>query len=213
VLVGHSQGAAIAAVAAVALDDTNPTIITFGDPGSIIGSCSPIDVEKYYRFANTVEDAQGTLDYDPVPYYNGLADQRGKLFIMGDDPNNVVYFGDGNGPNIFQFGYQFKAHSSSRYVSRLQSYRDKSVIGTDGWVDGFACNVDKECIANCVDQRCGQGLGGNGAVCNYDRNCASGRCEGLWPSRKCNPKLGSGKWCDENSDCTSGTCKWTFTCA
>jgi hypothetical protein len=94
--VGHSAGGAIAAVAAVAMDDTKPTIITFGDPGSIIGSCSPVNAGKYYRFANTIKDTQGTLDYDPIPYYNWSADQRGKLFIMGDDANNVVYYGDGN---------------------------------------------------------------------------------------------------------------------
>jgi pimeloyl-ACP methyl ester carboxylesterase len=213
VLVGHSSGGAIAAVAAVALDDTMPMLITFGDPGSISGSCSPIYAEKYYRFVNTALDAQGTLDYDPVPSYNWIADQRGKLFIMGNDENNVVNYGDGNGPNIFQFGYQLNAHRSSQYMNRLHSYQGKNGIGADGWDVDFACNVDRECIADCVDQRCRQGFGGgDGVACNDDSDCESGRCEGLSPG-ECKPQLGSGEWCNEHSDCTSRRCEWTFTCA
>ena len=86
---GHSQGGAIATVAAVAMDDLDPTIITFGQPGTIVGECPSINVEKYYRFANTAADTLlGGLDYDPVPYLNGNTDQMGHLFVMST--NNCV---------------------------------------------------------------------------------------------------------------------------
>lgn len=47
---GHSQGGAIATVAAIAMDDLDPTIIACGQPGTIVGDCSAINVDKYYRF-------------------------------------------------------------------------------------------------------------------------------------------------------------------
>ena len=218
VLVGHSQGAGIAAVARVALDDTKSRfrLITFGDPGSITGRCSSIDIGEYYRFVNTALDAQGALVYDPVPSFNWIADHRGKLFIMGNDEDNVVYYGDGDGdgPDILKFGYQFEAHQSSKYLNRLRFYQGKGGIGTNGWDVDFACNVDRECIDNCVNQRCQQGLGGgDGAACNDDSDCESQRCEGLWSAGECKPRLANGEWCNEHSDCISGLCKWTFTCA
>lgn len=82
VLAGHSQGGAIASIAAVAMDDLDPTVIAFGQPGSIIGDCAPINVDKYYRFVNTLLDGN-RVHYDPVPYLNFNTDHRGHLFIMG----------------------------------------------------------------------------------------------------------------------------------
>jgi hypothetical protein len=133
VITGQSQGGAIATVAAIALEDINSTIIAFGAPGSIIGDCSPIDVNKYYRFLNTVVDGQGNLNYDPVPYLNMNADHRGNLFIMGDDRENVVYYGDGGGPSSLMFGYQYEAHRIDLYLHRMKNYLNKGDLGTDGW--------------------------------------------------------------------------------
>jgi hypothetical protein len=221
VFVGHSQGGAVAAVAAVAMEGINPTIITFGQPASIDGSCTPINVDKYYRFVNTVEDGQGTLDYDPVSYFSFSADQMGNLFIMGDDNENVVYYGDGNGPNLVGFGSQINAHRNGDYFSRLQSYQDKGEIGTSGWRAGFSCNVNEECMdMSCVDGRCHRGEDGD--PCNRDNDCDSGRCEGytsyVW-SGTCEAKLDVGAGCNENSDCTTNTCSntwmqpWSFKCS
>jgi len=50
VLSGHSQGAAIASIAAVAMNDLDPTIIAFGQPGTIVGDCPPLNVDKYFRY-------------------------------------------------------------------------------------------------------------------------------------------------------------------
>jgi hypothetical protein len=221
VLMGHSQGGAVALVAAIAMADIKPTIITFGQPASIVGSCPPIDVEKNYRFVNTVEDAQGTLDYDPVSYLNLSADHMGKLFIMGNDDENVVYYGDGNGPNPVSFGSEFNAHEISDYVNRLLSYQGKGEIGTSGWRMGFSCNVNEECMdKSCVYGWCHRG--DDGDPCNRDNDCDSGRCEGyssyVW-SGTCRPKLDVGAGCDENSDCTTNQCRntwmqpWSFKCS
>jgi len=106
VFAGHSQGAAIATVAAVAMSDLDPTIIAFGQPGTIVGDCPAIKVDKYYRYGtwcgsvymvsacscdvltqmfivNTLLDVWGGLEYDPVPYLNFGADHFGHLFVMG----------------------------------------------------------------------------------------------------------------------------------
>lgn len=85
VFTGHSQGAAIAAVAAVAMDDLDPTVITFGQPGTIVGDCLPINADKYYRFVNAVTDELTGigLDYDPVPCLHWDTDHMGHLIVMG----------------------------------------------------------------------------------------------------------------------------------
>lgn len=214
VFTGKSQGGAIAAVAAVAMEDVDPTIITFGQPGSINGLCSPINVDKYYRFVNTIVDGGEELDYDPVPYLNFDSDQMGHLFIMGNDDQNVVYYGNGYGPTISNFRWLEGAHMTQGYVNRLFSYQTKVPLGTNGWDVGFLCSADEECIGHCVDKHCYQGLDGD--PCNYDSDCDSGRCEGfgsrLW-SGECTPQLERRQWCNENSDCKSEECRWTFRCA
>jgi hypothetical protein len=215
VLVGHSQGGAVALVAAIAMADIKPSIITFGQPASIVGSCPLVDVDKYYRFVNTIVDAYGNLDYDPVSYFSIRADQMGKLFIMGNDDENVVYYGDGNGPNPILFGFQFNAHDLSAHVNSLQSYLGKGEIGTSGWRVGFSCNVNEECMdKSCVDGQCHRG--DDGDSCNQDNDCDSGRCEGYLPyvwSGTCRSKLDVGAGCDENSDCTTNKCSWSFRCS
>lgn len=82
IFAGHSQGGAIASIAAIAMDDMDPTILAFGQPGSIIGDCPSINTDNYYRFVNTVLDGRN-VNYDPVPYLNLNSDHRGHLFVMG----------------------------------------------------------------------------------------------------------------------------------
>jgi hypothetical protein len=135
IITGQSQGGAIATVFAVTVEDIHPTIIAFGTPASIIDYCPSIDVNKYYRFLNTVVDEQGNLKYDPVPYFNMEADQRGHLFIMGDDRENVVYYGDGSGPSslTFPIPLHLDAHQIRAYLRRMRNYHNRSGLGTDGW--------------------------------------------------------------------------------
>ena len=147
VLTGHSAGGATAAVAAVALRETNPTIITFGQPASIVGDCPVINEDKYYRFVNTDVNQRNNLDYDPVPSLTFTIGslQLGNLFLVCDDVNNVVHFGSGNTPSIINWGFDPEAHEAPRYLARLVKYQGKGDLGTNGWATGFACNLDEEC--------------------------------------------------------------------
>lgn len=146
VLTGHSMGGAVASVAAIPLHDVNPMIITFGQPPAIVGDCPVIDADKYFRFENTKLN-QGLslhIDYDPVPQFRAQANQIGSIFILGEDTNNVVGYGDGTSPSIIKYGLDVDAHFSAAYRARLVSYQGKS-IGTDGWNTGFRCNLNEEC--------------------------------------------------------------------
>lgn len=93
VLTGHSQGGAVAAVAAVVLADLNPTVITFGQPPTVDAPCPLLNGERIYRFVNTKATAVG-IAYDPVPMAPGLgADHFGNMIILSDDPTGVAFIG------------------------------------------------------------------------------------------------------------------------
>ena len=66
VITGHSQGGAIAEVAALYLADLNPVIITFGQPLTLDAPCNIITSERIYRFVNTKETESLGIAYDPV---------------------------------------------------------------------------------------------------------------------------------------------------
>ncbi len=65
VLTGHSQGGAIAAVAALPLADLNPFVITFGQPTTLDAPCDLVTSTRWYRFVNTKETPHVGLTYDP----------------------------------------------------------------------------------------------------------------------------------------------------
>ena len=146
VLTGHSMGGATCSVAAVPLHDTNPIIITFGQPPAIVGDCPVINADQYFRFENTILNRGFTrhVDYDPVPQLKAQANHIGTVFILGEDTNNVVEYGDGTSPSIVKWGVDVEAHFSRSYRARLESYQGKS-IGTDGWATGSWCNINDEC--------------------------------------------------------------------
>jgi pimeloyl-ACP methyl ester carboxylesterase len=97
VLVGYSQGAAIAAVAALYLSDLNPFVITFGQPATIDQPCPLITSERYYRYVNSKDSVEGRLSgisYDPVPFLPGLGtDSFGHMIILSSDHTGVAYMG------------------------------------------------------------------------------------------------------------------------
>lgn len=96
VLTGHSQGGAVAAVAAVYMADLNPYVITFGQPATIHKPCPVIRSNRWYRYVNSKSVESGTtgIAYDLVPFVTGFgADQFGHMIILSDDPINVAYIG------------------------------------------------------------------------------------------------------------------------
>ncbi len=86
VVVGHSQGGGIAPVGAVALADTDPTLVLFGAPGSINDDCPPLSREKYHRWLNTYVGSDGKVSHDPVANLNWRSEQYGHMYLMGNDP-------------------------------------------------------------------------------------------------------------------------------
>jgi pimeloyl-ACP methyl ester carboxylesterase len=93
ILTGHSQGGAIAAVAALVLADLNPTVITFGQPSTVNAPCDLLTSDRIYRFVNTKLSDVG-IAYDPVPMAPGLgADHFGNMVILSDDRTGVAFIG------------------------------------------------------------------------------------------------------------------------
>ena len=61
VLAGHSQGGAVAALAAVRMAHLNPYVMTFGEPPTIDYPCQPVTSTRWYRFVNTKDTTIGTV--------------------------------------------------------------------------------------------------------------------------------------------------------
>jgi len=243
VLTGHSQGAAIAAVAALYLSDLDPTVVTFGQPSAIEEGCGLVNSDRWYRYINTKSSKTFTFGvvYDPVCFVGGYS-HYGHAILLSDDPTGVAYLGlDSNDyfgpPNVNGFqshrmraqegagqfpGYLDRIENIMRLYHNSDSYRYP--IRTTGYATGSLCTEDAECESRNCDrentfsfERCAAkqraGLLAGGDACFYDRNCKSGRCDGSLGPAVCKPKLGPGAWCDEHSDCLSGTCSWRFQCA
>jgi hypothetical protein len=160
VLTGHSQGGAIAAIAAVSLNDLNPMVITIGEPASIVGECDSIDQSRYFRFINTIVveiDGIDGLGYDIIPFlYPPGTDQVGQVLLLGDDDKNVVYYLDQEWLDIQVAELNVTAHMTSGYVDHLKALQASGSfpIGGNGWAKGFVCNQPSECIIECVNHVC-----------------------------------------------------------
>jgi hypothetical protein len=210
VVVGHSQGGGIAPVGAVALADTDPTLVLFGAPGSINDDCPPLSREKYHRWLNTYVGSDGKVSHDPVANLNWRSEQYGHMYLMGNDPNNIVHYSHGEYPIYTKFAPQ--AHQLLLYTNKFAAFettRNAGIsIGMDGWAVGYPCNQDSECIDSCIDGKC-QEVGAVGSWCNGDGDCLSGRCEGnirFIQAGTCQDRLMQGQPCNEASDCVSNSC-------
>lgn len=214
VLTGHSQGGAIAAVAAVRLADLNPYIITFGQPYTMDAPCSKISSERFYRFINSVGRSRGIV-YDPIPFLPGLgADAFGyQIVLSSDDDTSVAYIGLDAQDYFGPLDLTASAHSmvgttdAPGYLDRIKSLMNNHTypIRDNGYVPGSLCSEGKECTTGVCEKetsfswsRC------VGTMCEEDKNCNehTDRCD----SGVCIPKLGTCMPCDEDSDCTGGKC-------
>jgi pimeloyl-ACP methyl ester carboxylesterase len=69
VITGHSQGGAVASVAALILADLNPYVITFGQPPTLNEPCDLLTSDRIYRYVNTKTETGTTgIAYDPGTY-------------------------------------------------------------------------------------------------------------------------------------------------
>lgn len=164
VLTGHSQGGAIAAAAALALDDLSPTVITFGQPPAIDAPCAIINSDKFYRFINSRVGRHGTT-YDPVPYLPYNAKHFGHQIMLGVDATGVAYIGkdtqvEFNPPDAANgFASHCLEPADVGYIHRIESLINantaSTVIRSSGFQDGTVCSKNVECDSKiCSSERC-----------------------------------------------------------
>jgi hypothetical protein len=197
VITGHSQGGAIAAVAAVFLADLNPYVITFGQPPTIDAPCVVLTSDRIFRFVNTKQTNTGVA-YDPVPMAPGLgADHFGNMVVLGDDPTGIAFIGLDARDFLQPFLNGIEAHFMQGNGT-YPGYNDRIValtapnatypIRSNGFVPGSLCSVNKECETN----ECGKELLTSwkrciGIDCEVDDDCETDRCD----SGVCLPKATS----------------------
>jgi hypothetical protein len=216
ILTGSSQGGAVAAVAAVAMDDLHPRLITFGQPATLFDvengtSCSDIiPQERYIRFVNTAERPLNTLpgqhqssanvtvlQYDPVvmlPARFNATDHLGNLILLGDGKSShLALYPQGQRedvpPSLFA---NFDTHLMVAYIAKFQKILEQAgedPVAVDGFLDSAMCNYDSECQS---DSRC------------YNRTCTSSISIPMEASS--NPPLDVGEPCSQDEDCTSHVC-------
>jgi hypothetical protein len=220
VLTGHSQGGAIAAVAALYLPDLNPYVITFGQPLTVKQPCPLIISQRYYRYVNSKDSVEGRMDgisYDPVPFLpvDGM-DSFGHMIILSSDITGVAYIGldaqDYFGPldiNADAHAMVNLDYPPTGYLDRtnaiIEEYSDNDsyLVRTSGYLSGTLCSEGKECASDKCEKdvklaysRC------VGPECQKNKDCGTARCD----SGLCLPKLGSCMACNEDSDCVGNHC-------
>jgi len=218
VLTGHSQGGAIAALAAVRMADLNPRVFTFGEPPTIDYPCQAVTSERWYRFVNTKDSTYGTVGvtYDPVPFAPGMGTEQFGYFIMlASDLTGTAFIGLDSNEQFHPLNVDgFEAHSMigktddyPGYLDRIEALIDNAngifPVRANGFISPVLCTKDIECES----QKCKKETHFSYSACHSDQcgtddDCDTGRCD----SGLCLPKLGSCMACDEDSDCAGGNC-------
>jgi len=221
IITGHSQGGAIAAVAALFLADLNPYIITFGQPATLEAPCELITSERMYRFVNTKDTENFGIAYDPVPMAPGLgADHLGNMIVLSSDTSGVAFIGLDAQDFLNPFTIGVDAHNMRSKSSEYPGYEDRIQalmannsypIRNNGYVAGSLCSEDQECLS----EDCGKETKVSfnrcvGTVCDNNSDCDTDRCD----SGVCLPKASSCMACDEDTDCAGdkGRCLF-FVCS
>jgi Lipase (class 3) len=217
VLTGHSQGGAIAAVAAVYLADLNPYVFTFGQPPTVYSPCPLITSDRWYRYVNTKNVQSGLVGiaYDPVPFAPSLgADHFGHMLLLSEDPIDVAYIGldvqDSFSPlNVNGFESHSMVHANGSaypgYLDRIDaivlSYGNVSYpVNPSGYTSGSLCVSNRNSIRNFYK-----------ALLNLtflveqtkDLECSTGHCgkETLFSYYQC-----IGTSCKRDTECETGRC-------
>jgi hypothetical protein len=93
VLTGHSQGGALAVIAAIDLHVHNPYVFTFGAPAAVHRPCNYLNEDRIYQYKNTVA-YNDRLHYDIVSVLPLADTDIGRHFILGDGTQSVAHFAD-----------------------------------------------------------------------------------------------------------------------
>lgn len=150
-LTGHSQGGATAHIAAVRLQDLDPTVIVFGAIPALSKSCSNvINTDNIIHFVQAVPGMIG-LAYDAATMLAAsLSDNQQllghEIMISTDDLTGVDYVGRDkhldNGP------YAPGAHASKLYNSTIYALSRNSLpLRITGFASGKRCTESYECVS------------------------------------------------------------------
>jgi hypothetical protein len=157
---------AIAIVAAIALADLNPTVITFGQPPVLDLPCDAIDHGAVYRFENSRAGWFGPT-YDPVPTTPYEAGHIGHQIMLSDDSTGVAYIGLDSEQTFWPLDFDkgFASHRlepqkvgyNARIQNLVRSYSSQTEgnVRSNGFVAGTRCSQNVECATGlCSKKRC-----------------------------------------------------------
>lgn len=151
VITGHSQGAAIAPVAAIALAAYNPILLTFGQHMTQIGDCGVLEnMETYLRF-NAMCSVMGGPSYDTLAAWGN--------FIRGKHSGTHILLGHGGAATLgyntdmILFPFQEKCHNI--FDPYMESIQRLTPGPMNGFVEGSMCTRHIECQSRrCERKRC-----------------------------------------------------------
>jgi Lipase (class 3) len=208
ILSGHSQGAAIAGIAAIRLAHLNPQVIAIAPPPAVHMPCSIVSSERWYNFINSSAGGSG-LAYDLITLAPGVgADYVGRTFLLSDDNTGAAYVGINTIGDIWMGPHDSDLHRLTGYLDRIEALllHGDDPVRTSGIVIGGNCNQSTEC-----QSRACQSVGGSSyktcidPQCIADQDCGnSRRCQ----SNACVEKLPSCSTCSSGNECSSGVCSF-----
>ena len=176
VLTGHSQGGAIASVAALYLAKLNPYVISFGQPPTLQeANCSLVQSDRWFRYVNTYNDflGLGHIGYDieavhaSIPPTEAGATQVGHMILFPSENSiGIAYLGL-DPPDWVLGPPSYEAHDMIESYGETAEYHP-------GYLDhiNFLLNTGSFPIllTGFVD----------GSLCTEDRECESGNCRRKW---------------------------------
>lgn len=153
ILTGHSQGASISTIAAVALADIRPMLFAFG-PHKVIHPfrrCDVLDNMETYLRVTSICNNDGLPAYDIIPYV-------GPWVILGRNTGSMILLGGGGAATMAHNRDQFllpfvePCHNIVDYIDNIMRLEPGPL---DGFVNGSMCTRNIECKSkSCVEKRC-----------------------------------------------------------
>lgn len=152
VLTGFSQGGAIATIAAIALSQYNPILLTYAQHPVTSGRCDVLDnMETYLRFTGSCE-VLGKPAYDSITYYGipFLSRHSGTMIMLGHGGAATV--AKNSGRTFLPIRPQCHLMEDP-YSLAIDTLMEAGPL--DGFTDGSMCTQDIECQSqNCSGERC-----------------------------------------------------------
>lgn len=151
VLTGYSQGGTIASVAAIALAQYNPTLITYGQQPVAWFNCRVLDnMETYLRFTSLCPEG-GEPHYDAVTYFGNpiVSRHSGTMVMLGNGAAATI------GRNARQNFFPVSGACHDLEGEYQRSIDNLEIGPLDGFPAGSLCTASLECQSGtCRQSRC-----------------------------------------------------------